>query len=132
MAALASPVVQRQSEALPVQAFRGGSGSGSGPAVQLSSMRVSSPSDPAEREASAVAHTVVNLRATGSASPRMIGAGSGSSSVLRRAGPAPIARQASASAVIQRSATPAAASGGDVPARIQSSLAGGSLICPRA
>ena len=134
MAALASPVVQRQSEAVLVQAFRGGSGgSGSGPAVQLSSMRVSSPSDPAEREASAVAHTVVNLRGAGLASPRMGGSGTGSgtgagSGVLRRAGPAPIARQACAAAVIQRSATPAAASGGDVPARIQSSLAGGTPL----
>ena len=118
MAALASPVMQRQSEALPVQAFRGGSGGGgsdsssgsSGPAVQLSSMR-----------------------GAGSASPRISGAGTGSGSgsgsgVLRRTGPAPIARQASASAVIQRSATPSAASGGDVPARIQSSLTGGTPL----
>ena len=132
MAALASPVVQRQSDALPVPAFRGGSGSGSsGPAVQLSSLRVSSPSDPAEREASAVAHTVVNMRGAGSASPRISAAGAGASSgsgALRRTGPAPIASQASATAVIQRSATPAAASGGDVPARIQASLAGGTPL----
>ena len=122
MTSLAGPVVQRQSEAAPVRAFRGGDASSSGPAVQLSSMRVSSPSDPAEREARAVAHTVVNMRAAESASPSVGGAGSG---VLRRAGPPAIARQASAPSVIQRSTAPAVASGGDVPARIQSSMAGG-------
>ncbi len=121
MTTLASPVMQRQSEVTPVQAFRGGSS----PAVQLSSLRVSSPSDPAEREASAVARTVVNMRSAESALPRVGGVGSG---VLRRASPPPIARQASAPAVIQRSAAPAAASGGDVPARIQSSLAGGAPL----
>ena len=125
MTALASPVVQRQSEALPAQAFRSGSSSGSEPPVQLSSMRVSSPGDPAEREASAMAHTVVNLQGAGSTARRIGGTDSG---VLRRASPAPIARQASAPAVIQRSATPAGASGGDVPARIQASLAGGTPL----
>jgi hypothetical protein len=94
---LAPPL--RPIEAAPA-AFRGGS---AGPVVQRMPMRVSSPTDPAEREASAVARSVVNMPGPAIAAPRIGSAGS-----------------------IQRSSAPPAS--GDAPARIQSSLAGGTPL----
>jgi len=115
MSALASPFAQRESE--PAPAFR----AGTGPPLQRSALRVSSPADPAEREASRVAHTVLNLRVAETAVPRVGGAGTG---VLRRHAPA-LDRPPSSPSVIHRSAAPAAPSGGDVASRIQGSLSGG-------
>ena len=117
MSALARPLVQRQSE--PAPAFR----AGTGPPVQRSALRVSSPADPAEREARSAAHAVVNMRVAEAAALRVDGAGTG---VLRRQAPA-LDRLRTGPDVIQRSAAPAAP-GGEVASRIQSSLSGGAPL----
>ena len=99
MAAVALHAPRREAEAAP--AFRGGT-----PRVQRSSLRISSPQDAAEREASDAARRVVQMPAA----PRV--------------GPASpvIARSA---VRVQRAETAAANTGGDTAARIQARLAGG-------
>ena len=116
MSARAHALVPRPSE--PAAVFRGGTGS----PVQRSALRISSPADLAEREATSAAHTVVNMRVAETAVPRVTSARAG---VLRRQNPATLDRLSHEPGRIQRSAAPVAPGGGEVQSRIQSSLSGG-------
>lgn len=105
MAAAALHPPRRDSEAAPV-AFRGAA-----PSLQRAALRVSSPQDSAEREASDAARRVVQMPAP----PRIAAA-------------APVVARSVAR--VQRAADPAAAAAPDTSARIQAGQSGGRPMPP--